>query len=68
MAKARTNDPILKFATYLKEVGLLDVEKEEAINEQIMNIVNDATDYAENAPYANAEHALKFVYAEAKGE
>ena len=68
VAKAKTNDPILKFANYLKEVGLLDEQKEEAINHQIMNIVNEATDYAENAPYAKAEHALKFVYAEAKGE
>lgn len=29
-----------------------------------MNIVNDATDYAENAPYAEAESALKYVYGE----
>lgn len=34
------------------------------MNDRIMAIVNDATDYAENAPYADPEHALKFVYAE----
>ncbi|CJG93279.1 2-oxoisovalerate dehydrogenase subunit alpha [Streptococcus pneumoniae] len=32
--------------------------------DDIMNIVNDATDYAENAPYAEAESALKYVYGE----
>ena len=34
----------------------------EEMNEKIMEVVNDATDYAENAPYAPPEHALKYVY------
>jgi len=29
-----------------------------------MGIVDDATEYAEKAPYANPEDALKYVYAE----
>jgi len=29
-----------------------------------MHIVNEATEYAENAPYADPESALKHVYAE----
>ena len=29
-----------------------------------MEHVNEATDYAENAPYAAPEHALRYVYAE----
>jgi 2-oxoisovalerate dehydrogenase E1 component alpha subunit len=29
-----------------------------------MQQVNEATDYAENAPYAAPEDALKYVYAE----
>jgi 2-oxoisovalerate dehydrogenase E1 component alpha subunit len=28
--------------------------------------VNEATDYAENAPYAEPESAMKYVYAEEK--
>jgi 2-oxoisovalerate dehydrogenase E1 component alpha subunit len=32
--------------------------------EGIMSIVDEATDYAEAAPYADPEHALKYVYAE----
>ena len=34
------------------------------MNERIMKEVNEATDYAENAPYAEPEDALKYVYAE----
>ncbi|WP_243386393.1 thiamine pyrophosphate-dependent dehydrogenase E1 component subunit alpha [Bacillus kexueae] len=64
VAEAKKNDPIIKFATYLKEVGVMTEEKEKEILDKVMKIVNEATDYAENAPYADPEHALKHVYAE----
>jgi 2-oxoisovalerate dehydrogenase E1 component alpha subunit len=64
VAQAKTKDPIITFAAYLKETGVLDDEKEKEVNEKVMNLVNEATDYAENAPYANPEQALKYVYAE----
>lgn len=57
-------DPIPKFAAYLKEVGLMTDESERELDEHIMQIVNEATDYAENAPYAAPEDALLHVYAE----
>ncbi|MBU8879312.1 thiamine pyrophosphate-dependent dehydrogenase E1 component subunit alpha [Bacillus sp. FJAT-29790] len=60
----KAKDPILTFTAYLKETGVLDDAKEKEINDRIMSIVNEATDYAENAPYAEPEHALKYVYAE----
>ncbi|XJZ26158.1 thiamine pyrophosphate-dependent dehydrogenase E1 component subunit alpha [Bacillota bacterium Lsc_1132] len=60
--KAKTNDPIITFGAYLKETGVLSAELEKAINERVMQMVNEATDYAENAPYAAPEDALKFVY------
>ncbi|WP_455663057.1 thiamine pyrophosphate-dependent dehydrogenase E1 component subunit alpha [Pradoshia sp.] len=66
--KAKTMDPLLTFGAYLKDIQLLDEEKEAEINERVMKIVNEATDYAENAAYAKAEDALKFVYAETEGE
>ncbi len=34
------------------------------INNKIMKLVNEATDYAENAPYPAPEDTLTFVYAE----
>lgn len=64
VAEAKTKDPIITFDAYLKEVGVMDDVKEQEINEKIMKFVNDATDYAENAPYADPEYALKHVYAE----
>ncbi|WP_053364040.1 thiamine pyrophosphate-dependent dehydrogenase E1 component subunit alpha [Bacillus sp. FJAT-27251] len=64
VAEAKNNDPIITFALYLKENGIMDDEKEKAINDKIMEIVNEATEYAEKAPYADPEQALKYVYAE----
>jgi 2-oxoisovalerate dehydrogenase E1 component alpha subunit len=64
VATAKENDPIISFGAYLKEVGVLTEEKEKEINDKIMNTVNEATEYAENAPYPEAESALKHVYAE----
>ena len=60
----RQNDPIVIFGKYLIEVGLLDEPKRKEIEERMKGIVNDATDYAEQAPYAKPEDALKYVYKE----
>ncbi|CEG27780.1 thiamine pyrophosphate-dependent dehydrogenase E1 component subunit alpha [Bacillus sp. B-jedd] len=68
VADAKTKDPIITFGAYLKETGILDDELEKKINDRIMKQVNEATDYAEKAPYADPEHALKYVYAESQGE
>ncbi|WP_121611908.1 thiamine pyrophosphate-dependent dehydrogenase E1 component subunit alpha [Mesobacillus foraminis] len=64
VAKAKAMDPITTFAAYLKDAGVLNDEIEKEINDKVMNLVNEATDYAENAPYADPEHALKYVYAQ----
>ncbi len=63
VAEAKKNDPILSFANYLKETGVLNDAKEKEIEDRIAILVNEATDYAENAPYAEPESALKYVYA-----
>jgi len=62
--EAKTKDSIITFAAYLKENGIMDDAKEKEINDRVMATVNEATDYAENAPYAEPEHAMKYVYAE----
>ncbi|WP_164218112.1 thiamine pyrophosphate-dependent dehydrogenase E1 component subunit alpha [Virgibacillus sp. YIM 98842] len=62
--EARKNDSIITFAAYLKDNGILTDESEKELNDDIANLVNEATDYAENAPYAEPEDALKFVYEE----
>lgn len=62
--EAKKKDSIITFAAYLKEAGVLTEEFEQQMLDEIMHIVNEATEYAENAPYAAPEDALKHVYAE----
>ncbi|ATP40923.1 2-oxoisovalerate dehydrogenase [Solibacillus sp. R5-41] len=64
IAEGRAKDPILLFEKYIKDAGIADESWFEQINEQLMVIVNEATDYAEAAPYAAPEDALKYVFAE----
>ncbi|OSY15726.1 Branched-chain alpha-keto acid dehydrogenase, E1 component, alpha subunit [Bacillus mycoides] len=61
--EAKKKDSIITFAAYLKEAGVLTEEFEKQMLDEIMHIVNEATEYAENAPYAAPEDALKHVYA-----
>ncbi|WP_017755706.1 thiamine pyrophosphate-dependent dehydrogenase E1 component subunit alpha [Calidifontibacillus oryziterrae] len=62
--KSKKNDPIFKFSNYLKEVNILTDLNEKEIFDRTQNIVDEATEYAENAPYADPEQALKYVYGE----
>ncbi|WP_081658282.1 thiamine pyrophosphate-dependent dehydrogenase E1 component subunit alpha [Pontibacillus halophilus] len=62
--EAKKKDALVTFKAYLQEAGVLTDEKEQALEDEIKQLVNEGTDYAENAPYADPESALKFVYAE----
>jgi 2-oxoisovalerate dehydrogenase E1 component alpha subunit len=64
VAEAKKNDPIIQFANYLTEAGILTDAIEKEMIERTMKIVDEATDYAEAAPYAEPEYALKYVYAD----
>lgn len=64
----KKNDCVLLFSEYLKENDIITDEKEEELKKELDAEINKATDYAENAPYAPAEDALKYVYAEEGGE
>lgn len=68
LAEGRANDPIALFKTYLIDQQVATDEQLEQLNEEIMVLANEATDYAENAPYAQPEHALKYVYEEGVGK
>lgn len=61
--EAKKSDPLLTYQAYLKETDLLSDEIEQTMLDEIMAIVNEATDEAENAPYAAPESALDYVYA-----
>lgn len=62
--EAKKHDCVLTFSNYLKEVGVLTEELDEKIHAEVKELVNEATEYAEEAPYAVPEHALRFVYEE----
>ncbi len=62
--EAKKKDGVFTFAVYLRDTGLLNDETEKALEERVAKLVDEATDYAENAPYAEPESALKYVYEE----
>lgn len=64
LEKAKEEDCLLTFSTYLKETGVLTEEIEQKLLEEVQHIVNEATEYAEEAPYAEPEEALRYVYEE----
>ncbi len=62
--EAKKKDGLFAFELYLKEMDLLTEEKFNEIQVRLKKEVEEATEYAENAPYAEPEYALKHVYAE----
>lgn len=60
----KTQDPLPRFEAYLVDNALITDEALQALHDELKQEVNNATDYAEEAPYAEPEHALKFVYGE----
>lgn len=60
----RKKDPIVRYEHYLEEIGLLDEEKKEEVEDRIKEAVAEASEYAERAPHADPEEALERVYAE----
>lgn len=61
---AKKLDPIPAFATYLRDVGVLTDSIEQEMEARIERVIDDATEYAEQAPYPDPEDALLYVYAE----
>ncbi|MFC4078191.1 thiamine pyrophosphate-dependent dehydrogenase E1 component subunit alpha [Salinithrix halophila] len=62
--EARKLDSLVQFKKYLVEGGILTEEKEEALNQEIIEAVDEATEYAEQAPYPDPSEIYTHVYAE----
>ncbi|MFD1389373.1 thiamine pyrophosphate-dependent dehydrogenase E1 component subunit alpha [Oceanobacillus oncorhynchi subsp. oncorhynchi] len=62
--EAKKKDSIFTFAEKLKEKNIMDEAKEKEIHDKVNTLVNEATEYAEEAPYAAPEDTLKYVYEE----
>jgi 2-oxoisovalerate dehydrogenase E1 component alpha subunit len=63
VASYRERDPITVTAARLRDMGVMSEEQEAEIRERVKAVVNDATDYAENAPAPDPSEAFKHVYA-----
>lgn len=61
-------DGIPKFRQYLIDCGLWSDAQERELDARIRAVVDEATAYAENAPYQSPEDSLRYVYAEDVGE
>lgn len=62
----RQKDGIVQLKAYLTECGLWNEDKENELLEHIAQEVNDATQYAEKAPFPQPEDTLLHVYADAE--
>jgi len=60
----KSRDPILRFKAYLEEHELLNAKKNEALHKRVAKEVDEATEFAEKAPYAKPEDALTKVFVE----
>jgi len=58
----RQKDPIQRYASYLREAGILLDPVEEEITERVNQQVDDATEYAEQAPDPTVDDLTTFVF------
>jgi 2-oxoisovalerate dehydrogenase E1 component alpha subunit len=58
----RQKDPIQRYARYLRDAGTLTDPLEGEITERVTQQVDEATEYAEQAPDPKPEDLTKFVY------
>jgi 2-oxoisovalerate dehydrogenase E1 component alpha subunit len=65
--EARKNDPLTRFAGYLKEQGLVDDEGVERLRAEVKELVDAEVEAAWNAPDPEPESALRHVFAEGDG-
>lgn len=62
--EAKKKDSLHQYADYLRQADILTETVEKDVNERVETLVDEGTEYAENAPYADAESALNYVYEE----
>lgn len=58
----KKRDPLLRFEAYLEEHGILGDELKQETLERVMAKVDDATSYAEKAPFPEPEEAMGPVW------
>lgn len=58
----KKKDPVLLAREYCISVGLLDEKKNQDLEERAREVVDDANEFAKNAPYPAPEEALNHVW------
>jgi 2-oxoisovalerate dehydrogenase E1 component alpha subunit len=58
----KKKDPIQRYARYLREAGVLSDATEQEITERVTQEVDEATEYAENAPDPRPEDLADHVF------
>ncbi|MGY4690222.1 thiamine pyrophosphate-dependent dehydrogenase E1 component subunit alpha [Salibacterium sp. K-3] len=66
--QAKQEDAVYTFSAYLKECGVLTDSKEQEMLDRMKQVVDKATEKAEEAPYADPETVLDYVYADQGGD
>jgi len=65
--KWERNGPLVRFSTWLLENGIADRDKLDKLQQTAIEEVDEATEYAENAPDREPESALRPVFVEERG-
>ncbi|HEX7056090.1 MAG TPA: thiamine pyrophosphate-dependent dehydrogenase E1 component subunit alpha [Bacilli bacterium] len=60
----RRRDGILRLKEYMLACGIWDEQKDKELHDRVQKVINEATKYAEQAPYPAPEDTLKHVYGE----
>lgn len=64
LTEDQLNDGLKQYENYLVELGLLTDEMKVEMDTKLKAEINEATNYAEQAPYGSLEDNLRYVYAE----
>jgi 2-oxoisovalerate dehydrogenase E1 component alpha subunit len=68
VAEWQKKDPLVRFAAWIEEHGVADRREIDDLKAKVAQEVDDASDYAENAPMAEPESAMRHVLVEEEGE
>lgn len=64
VAAYKKRDGVLTFAAYLRDLGILTADVEQEMEETIRKDIDEATDAAEKAPFADPDTVFRYVYEE----
>lgn len=60
----KKKDPIASYRTYLEDAGLWSEAQDKQLQAEIRAVIDEANEYAEDAPFQAVSDSLRYVYAE----